>query len=410
MKKKKNQIAEEAMTSSHGAEKLEAAEEQPASSSLPPRPSKRFTLPQITDKDGNKVLLVQRVKAANDDRGKKKEKKKKEKKEKKPKLPMLPMLPEFREKQEDPASVFSENKKPEKQSEQKKPRGFGVIDYVRYFMLFICFSVFLYSSYTLISSLLNRAESRELYDQLENFWNSENRFSSSYLNSSAPGTPAIDLLSAYGGVTPPEEDPLLKEDQNFSSVMAKINYLKSQNKDTVGWITVSGTNISYPVVHTKDNDYYLRRSFYGKSNLAGTLFVDHRNSKKLMENRNTVIYGHNMNDGSMFNNLHDFKNEDVFKNGIIEVATANGVFIYEVFSVHKPLDTSEYFQTDFANDEQFIAFLEEITANSLFLKEGLELSPGDKVITLSTCVDPILQSEYRWAVHGKLIQVINYIP
>ncbi|MBE6590735.1 MAG: class B sortase [Ruminococcaceae bacterium] len=398
MKKKKTLITEEALINPKEANLSSTAPEKAS-----PRPSKRFTMPRVNDKEGKRVLLVERVKAANTPKEDPKEKKRKDKKNRSLKAPKPSEKLLLN-------AIFNEEEEAPQEKEVKKQRSFGAIDYVRYLMLFICFSVFLYSSYTLVSSLLNRAESRELYDQLDNFWNSEDRFGSSYLKSSVQSAPAVDLLSAYVGVTPPEEDPLLKEDQNFSSIMAKINYLKTQNKDTVGWITVSGTNISYPVVHTTDNDYYLRRSFYGRSNLAGTLFVDYRNSKKLMENRNTVIYGHNMNDGSMFNNLHDFKNEDVFKNGIIEVATANGVFIYEVFSVHKPLDTSEYFQTDFENDEQFIAFLEEITVNSLYIKEGLELSPGDKVITLSTCVDPILQSEYRWAVHGKLIQVINYIP
>ena len=306
---------------------------------------------------------------------------------------------------ESPASAAPDTKPEIKQ--KKSGSSYGLFDAVRHVLLFVCFTVFLYCSYTLISSLLERAQSRQLYDDMRSIFYDDAGMEDSYLAQSNQNVPSVDLLSAFVGVEPPE--PVINVPTG-SKLIDKVNYLVGLNADTVGWITVEGTNIDYPVVHSADNDFYLRRDFNGKSNLSGTLFTDSRNSKKLMENRNTVIYGHNMNDGSMFNNLHDFKNRSVFDNSSIQMVTPNGIFVYEVFSVHEALDTSEYFQTDFENDEHFASYLKDMLDQSIFKKEGLTLSPADKVITLSTCVDPVLQSEYRWAVHGKLVQVIDYVP
>ncbi len=387
------------------------AQEPPAQKRLP-RPSLRFrvkdvringrSLPELPHlADAAKSLKAPEQK---EEKKKEKKEKKKEKKEKKAPLP----VPENKAPLEE---IFSQA--PVEQSEQAKekpPAKMGVLDYVRYAMLFVCFSVFLYSSYTLVESLVSRAQSRAEYDQLSDSFHQESPFAALRLPSALPNASSVDLLSAYVGVQPEEYLPSAK-DENAQSKIDMVNFLKNnKNKDTLGWMIINGTNIDYPVVHTKDNDYYLRRSFYGKSNLAGTLFMDYRNSKKLMENRNTVVYGHNMNDGSMFNNLHDLANESVFQNCTVEIATSNGIFIYKVFSVHEARDTSEYFQTNFKNDEVFASWLEEMQQESLYKKEGMELSPGDRVLTLSTCMDPVIQSEYRWAVHAKLVEIINYIP
>ena len=297
---------------------------------------------------------------------------------------------------------------PAAETKAKKPaRRTGAFDVVRYVLLFTCFTVFLYCSYTLISSVIERSKSRDLYDDMRRIFYDDAGFEDSYLTPDVQNVPSVDLLSAYVGVQPPQPEIRLPAG---SKLVDKVNYLKSINSDTVGWMTVDGTNIDYPVVHSADNDFYLRRDFYGRSNLSGTLFTDSRNSMKLMENRNTVVYGHNMNDGSMFNNLHDFRNESVFQSGRIQFVTANGIFIYEVFSVHEALETSEYFQTEFENDAHFSSYLADMQAQSLYKKEGMTLSPADKVLTLSTCLDPIIQSEYRWAVHAKLVQVVNYTP
>ena len=80
------------------------------------------------------------------------------------------------------------------------------------------------------------------------------------------------------------------------------------------------TSVDYPVVQGKDNDYYLHYTFKKDYLYSGTLFVDYRNSKSLLRNYNTVIYGHNMTDGSMFNTLYNFKDRKFFENGRTDCA------------------------------------------------------------------------------------------
>ncbi len=380
---------------------------------LPRRPSFRFRVKTVYRSgqampEGTRLGGVSdsiRPLTANQDTARKSKKDKKEKKQKNEAL-----IPKAPLEESSLQEIFSE---PQGQGEEKPPSGpskMAAMDYLRYAVLFVCFTVFLYSSYTLVDSLVSRAQSRSEYDQLSDSFHAVSPFVKHRLPQELPNSASIDLLSAYVGVQPEEYTPSLR-DENAQTKIDKVTFLKNnKNKDTVGWILIEGTNIDYPVVHTKDNDYYLRRSYYGKTNLSGTLFFDSRNSKKLMENRNTVIYGHNMNDGSMFHNLHDLKNEDFFKTCTVEIATPNGIFLYEVFSVHEALETSEYFQCTFRDDEHFASWLEEMKGESIYQKEGMELSPGDKILTLSTCMDPLIQSEYRWAVHAKLVEVINYTP
>lgn len=291
-----------------------------------------------------------------------------------------------------------------------KPGAWKSFDLVRYGVLFLCLTVFFYSGYTLIHSFVSRAQGRELYGQLSQLFHQQSPFAGGYLPNEIPNPPSVDLLSAYVGVQPTVTVPDTT-DPAAQSLIDRVIYLKNtKNRDTLGWMMIEGTNIDYPVVHTSDNNYYLRRSYERRSNLSGTLFADRRNSKKLMDNRNTVIYGHNMSDGSMFNNLHDLRKQSVFDNCQIQLVTPNGIFVYQVFSVHEAKETSQYFQTRFTTDAKFEAWLEEMRSQSLFQKEGLELGAGDRILTLSTCLDPILQSDYRWAVHAKLVQVINYTP
>lgn len=93
----------------------------------------------------------------------------------------------------------------------------------------------------------------------------------------------------------------------------EINFdiLKSKNKDIVAWIYSEGTQINYPIVQSKDNDYYLRRLLDGTYNQGGTIFMDYRNNKNF-EDYNTIIYGHNMKNNTMFGTLINYKKSRIF--------------------------------------------------------------------------------------------------
>lgn len=157
-----------------------------------------------------------------------------------------------------------------------------------------------------------------------------------------------------------------------------FDYLTSINKDTVGYIMVDGLSINYPVVQTSNNDYYLNHSFDKSKNSAGWIYMDYRNDSSLSD-RNTVIYGHNMKDGSMFGKLKVLKkNTPTY----ITYITNNSKVRYKMFSIYEIEGEEYYIKTSFNSD--YKEFLETITNRSLY-DYGYEVKEDDSIITLSTC-------------------------
>lgn len=97
----------------------------------------------------------------------------------------------------------------------------------------------------------------------------------------------------------------------FAAVWDSLDQLKTQNRDLVGWLTMEGTDIDYPVVQAADNDYYLRRSFDGSYLYTGTLFMDYR-CRSDCGGLYSIIYGHNIKNGMMFHCLTDYQKQDYF--------------------------------------------------------------------------------------------------
>ncbi|MEG1002738.1 class B sortase [Clostridium sp.] len=163
----------------------------------------------------------------------------------------------------------------------------------------------------------------------------------------------------------------------------KFESLKKINENYKFWITVQGTEIDYPVVQSTNNEYYLNHNFYNKKNDSGTLFVDYRD--KIEKDRNIIIYGHNMKDGTMFENLSEFKDESFFnKNKYITLKEGEIEKKYEIFSVYIADDNFNYLVPTFKSDKEYESYLERMVKKSMY-KRDISLSCKDKIITLSTC-------------------------
>jgi sortase B len=181
----------------------------------------------------------------------------------------------------------------------------------------------------------------------------------------------------------------------------------SDISDLYGWIRINGTNVDYPVVQAEDNDYYLYRNVYGHNQFAGSLYVDWRNDKNTYNNLNIIIYGHNMANGTMFSDLIKFgNNRDIFNNGLIEFITWNGIYYYEVFSAHIAHPMFYYRETDFESEEEYVRWLYEMKSLSIFENERVEFTAQSKIITLSTCMNTVINP--RFAVHAVLVDVQRY--
>ena len=115
-----------------------------------------------------------------------------------------------------------------------------------------------------------------------------------------------------------------------------FNVLKAKNKDTIAYLVVNNTNISYIVVKGRDNDYYLNHNFEKRKNVAGWIFVDYRNRVDETD-KNIIIYGHSTKDGSMFGTLKNVLKKDWHENKenhIIKFTTENKTYNYQVFSTY----------------------------------------------------------------------------
>lgn len=159
--------------------------------------------------------------------------------------------------------------------------------------------------------------------------------------------------------------------------------LKSINSDYKMWIQIENTNINYPVVQGSDNDYYLKHNFRKESNISGTVFVESAND--IDNDKNIILYGHNMRNGTMFNNITNYKEESFFnEDNKINIIMNNTLYEYEVFSVYVKNVSEVNLAIGFANEDEFINYAYNQAEESLY-KKDVDFSAEDNLITLVTC-------------------------
>lgn len=193
-----------------------------------------------------------------------------------------------------------------------------------------------------------------------------------------------------------------KNDNNSKEI--DFNKLLSINEDTKGWIKYNNDKINYPIVQSNDNSYYLKKSFNGKTNQSGTIFMDYRN--KSFSDKNVVIFGHAMTDGSMFGSLKDVFKKDFFNNKennyIKIIDTNNQKFTYQIFSYYIIEKEEYYITTSFNNDSSFNKFINTISKRS-YKNFKIKVTKNDNILTLSTC-SGTGNTTKRKVVHAKLIE------
>ena len=191
-----------------------------------------------------------------------------------------------------------------------------------------------------------------------------------------------------------------EETKEETEISVDFKKLKEKNADTVAWIKVNNTNIEYPIVKTSNNSYYLNYSFDKSYNVAGWIFADYKN-KFDNTDKNIVIYGHNMRDGSMFGSLKKVLTEEWYNNednrSIIFI-TENGNYKYKIFSIYQIENEDYYIKTEFKNNE-FKEFI-NIIKNRSDKDFGEKVDENDQILTLSTCAN---NNKYRLVVHAKKI-------
>lgn len=178
--------------------------------------------------------------------------------------------------------------------------------------------------------------------------------------------------------------------------------LKSVNEDVVGWIYVDALpDISYPIVKGKDNQTYLHQTYEKNYNFAGTIFVDYENSGDFSD-CNTLVYGHNMKNGSMFGHLKKFREDDKLykQDKYFWILTPERNYRYEIISAYTTGVNSDTYTLFKGPGEEFEKYLETIKGYSEIQTDDTDLTIKDKIVTLSTCTG---NESTRFVVQGKRV-------
>ena len=191
-------------------------------------------------------------------------------------------------------------------------------------------------------------------------------------------------------------------DEWYNKIDVNIAELKQKNPDTRGWLYFENEEISYPVVQAADDDKYLNTSFDGQQLRAGSIFLEALNSGDFSD-KNSIIYGHNMRDQSMFGRLQKYN---------FQVLTADKIYRYKVFAYNDVSDTSDVYTLSFASDNEYVKYInmvKQLSQQQIDVPDVSEPNATDnekiiqnykKLVTLSTCTD---RDDMRFVVLGTLV-------
>ncbi len=304
-------------------------------------------------------------------------------------------------------------------------------EYVRRVMFWLFLAAFLVSAFLLVRNLIQKQQATRIYrDIQEEFFSAGFSFDvSEAFRTDRSRTPGLEedpaqrsihtmteLLNGAENDLGEEEDQVEVRvvNEDLERMRAALQNLMRRNSDVYAYITVQNTNISYPVVRGKDNDFYLNHAVTGEYNPVGCVFADYRCDRSITKNFNTVFYGHNITTGGsdMFHDVEKFFDGKLFNNSYVYVYTMDGIYIYEPFAVYEAAYDDDYFKVEFTSPEEFTAFAEDCQKLSTakdsetltVLSKNFVFTDKDRVLTLSTCTNGYYTQ--RYALHAKLVATI----
>ena len=261
----------------------------------------------------------------------------------------------------------------QKQPEQKKKKKSDVLLTIA---LIVAIAVFCYAAFNLYHIYTEYKKGTDEYNQIEEMAVTERDADSA------------EVAGPNAQLKPPIE--------------VDFDKLKSVNEDVVGWIYVDALpDISYPIVKGKDNQTYLHQTYEKNYNFAGTIFVDYENSGDFSD-CNTLVYGHNMKNGSMFGHLKKFREDDRLykKDKYFWILTPERNYRYEIISAYTTGVNSDTYTLFKGPGEEFEKYLETIKGYSEIQTDDTDLTIKDKIVTLSTCTG---NESTRFVVQGKRV-------
>ncbi len=261
----------------------------------------------------------------------------------------------------------------QKQPEQKKKKKSDVLLTIA---LIAAIAVFCYAAFNLYHIYTEYRKGTDEYNQIEEMAVTERDADSA------------EVAGPSAQIKPPIE--------------VDFDKLKSVNEDVVGWIYVDALpDISYPIVKGKDNQTYLHQTYEKNYNFAGTIFVDYENSGDFSD-CNTLVYGHNMKNGSMFGHLKKFREDDKLykQDKYFWILTPERNYRYEIISAYTTGVNSDTYTLFKGPGEEFEKYLETIKGYSEIKTDDTNLTIKDRIVTLSTCTG---NESTRFVVQGKRV-------
>lgn len=261
----------------------------------------------------------------------------------------------------------------QKQPEQKKKKKSDVLLTIA---LIVAIAVFCYAAFNLYHIYTEYKKGTDEYNQIEEMAVTERDADSA------------EVAGPSAQIKPPIE--------------VDFDKLKSVNEDVVGWIYVDALpDISYPIVKGKDNQTYLHQTYEKNYNFAGTIFVDYENSGDFSD-CNTLVYGHNMKNGSMFGHLKKFREDDKLykQDKYFWILTQERNYRYEIITAYTTGVNSDTYTLFKGPGEEFEKYLETIKGYSEIQTDDTDLTIKDRIVTLSTCTG---NESTRFVVQGKRV-------
>lgn len=175
--------------------------------------------------------------------------------------------------------------------------------------------------------------------------------------------------------------------------------LREVNSDVLGWILIPDTVISYPLLQGSDNQYYLNHTWKKWTSAVGAIFLECSNSSDLSD-FNTIVYGHRMNNGSMFASLKNYKTKSYWSaHPCVYITNDAGSHKYDIFAAYEVSTEGSTYQIGFSGDDSKQAFLDYCMSQSV-IDTGIVPTVHDRILTLSTCTGR--GHATRWVVQAVL--------
>ena len=206
----------------------------------------------------------------------------------------------------------------------------------------------------------------------------------------------------------PKQEPVqaVPEEPEAEPVDIPIDFagLQEMNPEIYAWIRIPGTEVDYPIVQRPEDDaYYLDHTIEGAEGLPGSIYTESLNKKDFTD-KNTVIYGHNMKDNTMFGSLKDYKDSAYMdEHSEVYIYTPEHIFTYKIFAAVTYDSRHIMVAFDFAQDEQYQAYLDSLSQvrnMESYINTDIPVTTADRIITMSTCNG---NNDQRFLVEAVLI-------